>query len=121
MNGSLSIWSYGLIFASLCALLGIAAVMSSRTLDQRRLASGLFLQGVLLVFVVGAAHFQPNVVPNRDPLKTGRTTDNDRRGLLRGSSDLRLAGLAIAGLLMVQSLVGPVLSDDEQSDEDHSA
>lgn len=121
MNAHLSSWNYGLIFALLCVLLGIAAVMSSRKTEQRRLASGLFLQGVLLIFVVGAAHFQPAVDPSRAPVNADRKVDDDRRGFSQGSIDLRLAGLAVAGLLMVQTFIGPGRTDAEQSDEDLSS
>ncbi len=93
MSVDLAVWNYGLVFASICTILGIIGIVSVQRSEDRLLASGLFLQGLILIFGVGGAHF-PNSV------------------------DLRLSGLILAGLLIAQTLLGPTLDTAEQPQEE---
>ena len=96
MNNDISSWSFGLLFASLCALLGILDIVLARQTEDRLLASGQLLQGVVLIFVVAGAFFH------------------------RGS-DLYLGGLVVVGLLIIQTLRGPsFLADDKPLNEEES-
>ena len=113
MNGSLSYWNYGLIFASLSVLLGVVGVVSTRRKEKRWLASGLFLQGVLLTFVVGGAYFHRTVDRYDQSTEVARPPEGVN-SVFPGSVELRLGGLAVVGLLIVQSFLGPNLSDDDE-------
>ena len=79
MNVDIATWNNGLLFAGLCVILGIVGVVSIQHPESRWLASGMFLQGVVLTFTVGAAYFHHAV-------------------------ELQLACFAVVGLLIVQSL-----------------
>ena len=94
MNGDIGWWRYGLLFSALSVVLGIVGLVSARRASERWLTGGLFLQGVLLTFVIGGAFIQ-------------------------GTSDPKLGGLVIAGLLIVHSVWSPNSNADEKPiDED---
>ena len=90
MNGANASWNFGLLFASLTVLLGIIGVVSTRQTARRWLASGLFIQGLILVFVVSSVYFH-------------------------ASSGLKLCTLAGVGLAaLIQTFLGPnFVCDDE--------
>lgn len=90
MTGDLTAWNYGLLFAALCVILGVVGVVSSQLNQERWLATGMVLQGVVLTFVVGGTYF-------------------------RSSVDLHLGGLVVAGLLIIQSLCKPNPTVDPKS------
>ena len=97
MSGDLSQWTSGLLFAAFCALLGTSGVVSARRIDDWWMASGLFMQGILVSFVVGGSHFHE-------------------------SSDLHLGGLVVLWLLIIQTVRHTnVSSDDSPSKEDEPA
>jgi NADH:ubiquinone oxidoreductase subunit K len=97
MNGEIRYWSHGLLFAALTVVLGMIGIISAQRASERWMSRGLFLQGALLTCVVGAAfHDHP--------------------------SDLKLAGLMILGLLIVQCTwrPGSIEDDGTKPDEDDS-
>lgn len=97
MNGDITQWNSGLLFAALCVLLGTSGLVAARRTDDRWMASGLLMQGILLTFVVGADYFH-------------------------GSSDLHLGGLVILGLLIIQTLHRTdVAADEGPHKEDETA
>jgi predicted membrane channel-forming protein YqfA (hemolysin III family) len=93
MSGAIAQWSHGLLLAALCAILGLVGFAIAANSPDRRLASGLFLQGVLLMFsVAGAFHH---------------------------SNELHLGGLIVLGLLLVNDLSGSTSTPHERrADED---
>ncbi len=82
MKGDLGLWNYGLLWAILCIVLGVAGLVSLERRESRRLSSGVCLQGVVLVFIAGSAY-------------------------LPGSVDLRLGALVVTSLLIMQNLLTP--------------
>jgi hypothetical protein len=103
MNADVTIYNCGLLFAGLCLVFGIVGIVSSDSREYRRLASGLILQGVVFIFVFGSAYFP-------------------------GSIDLRLGGLTVTGLLIIQNLLSPnefrgpgTRQVDQVIEENHSA
>ena len=96
MSDEIRGWSFGLLFATTSVLLGIIGVASARKPIERGFASGLFLQGVILIFVVSGAYFHR-------------------------STSLYLGGLAVVGLLIVQTLFGSSsVADENAFGEDES-
>ena len=88
MNSDLGHWTYGLLFASLMIVLGIIGLVPARRAPDLGLASSLLLQGVLMTFVVGAAH--TNI-----------------------SGNSKLGALTIVGLLLIPTVWGAGLADDQ--------
>jgi len=95
MNHETSSWNFGLLFGSMCVLLGIIGVVTARQNAQRQLASGLFTQGVILIFVVAGADFY-------------------------GSANLNLSALAVAALLVIQTCLRPgfVVEENARREDD---
>ena len=89
MNGDVGRWNNGLLYAALTVVLGIVGLVAARRFSERFLASGLFLQGVLMTFVVGGS-------------------------FLKSTTDPKLGGLVIVGLLLVHSVWGPSFAADAQ-------
>ena len=88
MNGDLGRWNDGLLFAGLVVVLGMIGFVSAQVVTDRSLSRGLLLQGTLL-----AAAF------------------HEHRG------ELKLIGLLIIGLLIVQS-IWPTESHGDQKPPD---
>lgn len=82
MNGNLTFWICGLLFAALVAVSGMSMLICARRADDRNLASGLMSQGIVLMFVVAGAYH-------------------------RSSLTLSLGGLVVVIALIVQSLCSP--------------
>jgi hypothetical protein len=96
MHSDVASWNFGLLFASLCTLLGMIGVVSTRRSAARSHAIGYFMQGVTLLFVVGGAYF-------------GR------------SAGFRLGGLVVLSLLILQMIFsGETVAEDPMSREDDS-
>ena len=79
MNEELLTWKLGLLFATLCGLMGLIGLIAFKTSADRSLASGLVMQGVVLIFVVASTHYG-------------------------NSPRLQLAGGVAVGLLIVREL-----------------
>ena len=88
MNGETGRLGHGLLFAALVVVLGIIGIISAQCRSERNLYRGLFLQGVLLTWVVVAAFRNQN-------------------------SDLKLGGLMVVGLLILQTVWQPASTLDE--------
>ena len=78
MSAEISRWTYGLLFATLIVATGIVGIVAARCSSARSLSGSLFLQGVLMTFVMGST-------------------------FLNVTGDTRLGGLVIVGLLLVHS------------------
>ena len=92
MNGDLGRWNDGLLVAGLVVVLGMIGFVSAQVVTDRSLSRGLLLQGTLLAGVVAAAF-------------------HEHRG------ELKLIGLLIIGLLIVQS-IWPTESHGDQKPPD---
>jgi hypothetical protein len=98
MIGEMNRWSYGLLFALLVIVLGMTGLVSSARSSDRSRSRGLFLQGILLIWVIGAAfHLHP---------------------IHQYSGDLKIGGLLLVGLLIVQSLWQPDSTGADPASED---
>lgn len=78
MSVELTSWKIGLLFAAFCVLLGLSGLLDAREDGKRRIPSGIVLQGLLMMFVVGGHYF-------------------------RGISSVAVGGVAILGLLLIQT------------------
>ena len=96
MNIEHSNWGSHVLFALVCVVLGIVGVILARNGTERWLRQSVLLQAILLTYVVSAAFFQLQ-------------------------SELKLGGVVIVGLLIVQSTLGsPSVNDDPALDEEQS-
>lgn len=75
-------WNCGLLFATFTVLLGVSAFVAARQSLQRHFACGMILQGILISFVIAASVYDRSI-------------------------ELKLGGLAVLGLLLVQSNWSP--------------
>lgn len=57
MNDEQIIWNLGLLFATLCGLMGLIYLVISKSSEDQSFAGGLILQGTAMVFVFAAAHW----------------------------------------------------------------
>lgn len=57
MTDDVLTWNLGLLFATLCGLMGLLGMISFERPEDRSLASGLLLQGAVLIFVVASVHY----------------------------------------------------------------
>ena len=89
MNIDYGNWGSQILFASACIVVGIVGVVLARNGIDRWLRLGLLLQAILLAFVVSAAFFQRQ-------------------------TELKLGGVVIVGLLIVQSTLGSQETGAEQ-------
>ena len=97
MSGDIGRWNCGLLFAAIAIVFGLIGVVFPQRRSDRPLFQGLFLQGVLLICVVGAAYREQG-------------------------SDLKLATFLVIGLLVIQQVMQPGSTDDDlNSDEDQPA
>jgi hypothetical protein len=94
VNPDYTFWKFGLLFGALSALLGMMGAAAIRPSAERWLASGQFLQGVLLLFVVAGAYFHQ-------------------------SQALYLGGLVVVALLSIQMFLvrGSADSNVERDEE----
>lgn len=83
MNLEIGRVGHGLLFAALVVVLGMIGMISAKCRSERNLFRGLFFQGILLTWVIVAA-FRPQ------------------------NSELKLGGLIIIGLLILQTVWQPV-------------
>jgi len=97
MNVDYGHWGSQILFAALCIAIGVVGIVLARTDAELSLQKGLFLQGILLASVVSAAFFQDQI-------------------------DLKLGGIVIVGLLIIQSTLGSpqVITDEQELDEKES-
>ncbi|MEI8017201.1 MAG: hypothetical protein WCH39_03325 [Schlesneria sp.] len=90
-------WGSHILFASACIVTGIVGVVLARTETERWLRQSALLQAILLVYVVSAAFFQRQ-------------------------NELKLGGVVIVGLLIIQAILGsPNVTDEPPVGEEQSA
>ncbi len=96
MNIDYGTWGGHLLFALMCIVIAIVGIVLVRNGVEQWLQQSLLLQGVLLVFVAGAAFFERQ-------------------------NGLKLGGVVIVGLLIIHSIwVTPIFNDEQALDEDQS-
>lgn len=89
MNIDYGNWGSQILFALACIVVGIIGVVTARNRADRLLRLSLLLQAILLAFVVGAAMFQRQ-------------------------TELKLGGVVIVLLLIVQSILESLGGSGEQ-------
>jgi hypothetical protein len=96
MNTDYGNWGSHILFVSACLVIGIVGFVLAPNGAERWLRQSVLLQALLLTYVVSAAFFQRQ-------------------------NELKLGGVVIVGLLIVQSTLGfPGITDEPPLDEDQS-